>query len=46
MCSRSQFALTLDLKSKSGLVIGMCFWIEQQIAFYLELFVEPSSIVH
>lgn len=41
-----QFALALDLKSKSGLVIGVCFWVEQQVAFYLKLFVEPSSVVH
>lgn len=39
-------AVALDLKSESGLVISMFFWVEQQVAFYLKLLVEPSSIVH
>lgn len=41
-----QLAVALDLKSEGGLVIGMRFWVEQQVTFYLELLVEPSGIVH
>lgn len=39
-------AVTLDLKREGGLVISMCFWVEQQVAFNLKLLVEPSGIVH
>lgn len=41
-----QLAVALDLKREGGLVIGLRFWVEQQVAFYLKLLVEPSSIVH
>ena len=41
-----QLALALDLKREGGLIIGVCFWVEQQVAFYLKTLVEPSGIVH